>query len=110
MSQCGKLHHAAQEGEVYILPTIRINEGQYRGKLSYTEVPLRTSCSTSQGRSLLRCPPRGNALARWSLRSGTFGVPPHWQTEYNNTRARQGSCLQSPCRSCVLLYSSLLIS
>ena len=24
--------------QVYILPTIRINDGQYRGKLSYTEV------------------------------------------------------------------------
>jgi len=29
---------------VYILPTIRINEGQYRGKLSYTEV-LRALCA-----------------------------------------------------------------
>jgi len=25
-------------GEIYILPTIRINGGQYRGRLSYTEV------------------------------------------------------------------------
>ena len=33
-----------QEGEVYILPTIRINGGQYRGKLSYTEV-LRALCA-----------------------------------------------------------------
>jgi len=33
-----------KEGEVYILPTIRINEGQYRGKLSYTEV-LRALCA-----------------------------------------------------------------
>jgi len=33
-----------QEGEVYILPTIRINTGQYRGKLSYHEV-LRAICS-----------------------------------------------------------------
>lgn len=31
-------------GEVYILPTIRINGGQYRGKLSYTEV-LRAVCA-----------------------------------------------------------------
>ncbi|EIE18502.1 hypothetical protein COCSUDRAFT_49231 [Coccomyxa subellipsoidea C-169] len=31
-------------GEVYILPTIRINDGQYRGKLSYTEV-LRAICA-----------------------------------------------------------------
>jgi hypothetical protein len=29
---------------VYILPTIRINDGQYRGKLSYTEV-LRAICA-----------------------------------------------------------------
>ena len=29
---------------MYILPTIRINEGQYRGKLSYTEV-LRALCA-----------------------------------------------------------------
>jgi hypothetical protein len=34
----------SDEGEVYILPTIRINEGQYRGKLSYTEV-LRALCA-----------------------------------------------------------------
>lgn len=33
-----------QTGEVYILPTIRINGGQYRGKLSYTEV-LRAVCA-----------------------------------------------------------------
>ena len=32
------LFPSTQEGEVYILPTIRINEGQYRGKLSYAEV------------------------------------------------------------------------
>ena len=31
-------------GEVYILPTIRINDGQYRGKLAYTEV-LRALCA-----------------------------------------------------------------
>ena len=30
--------------QVYILPTIRINNGQYRGKLSYTEV-LRAICA-----------------------------------------------------------------
>lgn len=30
--------------QVYILPTIRINDGQYRGKLSYTEV-LRAICA-----------------------------------------------------------------
>ena len=30
--------------QVYILPTIRINNGQYRGKLSYTEV-LRALCA-----------------------------------------------------------------
>lgn len=29
---------------MYILPTIRINEGQYRGKLSYAEV-LRALCA-----------------------------------------------------------------
>ena len=29
---------------MYILPTIRINNGQYRGKLSYTEV-LRALCA-----------------------------------------------------------------
>ncbi len=29
---------------MYILPTIRINDGQYRGKLSYTEV-LRAICA-----------------------------------------------------------------
>ncbi|CAK0785896.1 hypothetical protein CVIRNUC_009109 [Coccomyxa viridis] len=33
-----------ETGEVYILPTIRINDGQYRGKLSYTEV-LRAICA-----------------------------------------------------------------
>ncbi len=37
-------HVAVQEGEVYILPTIRINTGQYRGKLSYYEV-LRAICA-----------------------------------------------------------------
>lgn len=30
--------------QVYILPTIRINNAQYRGKLSYTEV-LRAICA-----------------------------------------------------------------
>lgn len=38
------LRFLLQEGEVYILPTIRINAGQYRGKLSYTEV-LRALCA-----------------------------------------------------------------
>lgn len=33
-----------KEGEVYILPTIRINEAQYRGRMSYTEV-LRALCA-----------------------------------------------------------------
>jgi hypothetical protein len=33
-----------QIGEVYILPTVRINNGQYRGKLSYVEV-LRAICA-----------------------------------------------------------------
>lgn len=30
--------------QVYILPTIRINDGQYRGRLAYTDV-LRAICS-----------------------------------------------------------------
>ena len=39
-------HALSCEGslQVYILPTIRINNGQYRGKLSYTEV-LRAICA-----------------------------------------------------------------
>ncbi|KAK9804195.1 hypothetical protein WJX72_000406 [[Myrmecia] bisecta] len=35
----------ASTGEVYILPTIRINDGQYRGKLAYSEV-LRAICAS----------------------------------------------------------------
>ncbi len=40
----GVLIHACRLRQVYILPTIRINDGQYRGKLSYTEV-LRAICA-----------------------------------------------------------------
>ena len=35
---------SSQEGEVFILPTIRINHGQYRGKLAYSEV-LKAICA-----------------------------------------------------------------
>ena len=35
---------SSQEGEVFILPTVRINHGQYRGKLAYSEV-LKAICA-----------------------------------------------------------------
>ena len=34
----------SQEGEVFILPTVRINHAQYRGKLAYSEV-LKAICA-----------------------------------------------------------------
>lgn len=82
--------------QVYILPTIRINNGQYRGKLSYTEV-LRAICagftrnsepkvcmrvsvddscrdgSVGQTTCALRCPPFARHCQALSLRGVLSG-------------------------------------
>ena len=44
MPRASRVSAVLQTGEVYILPTIRINGGQYRGKLSYKEV-LQAVCA-----------------------------------------------------------------
>ena len=52
-----------ETGEVYILPTIRINNGQYRGKLSYTEVRARARMHPLHAHACTARPPPGIACA-----------------------------------------------
>lgn len=58
-----------QIGEVYILPTIKINNAQYRGKLSYTEV-LRALCS---GFNKNNEPAACNSVGEDDCRTGAHG-------------------------------------
>ncbi|KAK9795904.1 hypothetical protein WJX73_006236 [Symbiochloris irregularis] len=61
----------SQTGEVYILPTIRINGGQYRGKLAYTEV-LRALCAAFEDEQK-QPPPVCLKVADDSCRPGSLG-------------------------------------
>ena len=57
--------------QVYILPTIRINGGQYRGKLAYTEV-LRALCAAFEDEQK-QAPPVCLKVADDSCRPGSLG-------------------------------------
>ena len=76
--------------QVYILPTIRINGGQYRGKLAYAEV-LRAICASySDGTEK---PPPCGKVADDSCRPGSPGV--------EDCKARCGSAASHAVRSLV---------
>lgn len=55
--------------QVYILPTIRINNGQYRGKLAYTEVLKAICAGFSKGSE----PPVCLRVSEDSCRPGSMG-------------------------------------